>query len=86
MRYRRSSDRYATVVGTHQTWVLGEISPSDRLRLLLQNRFRPDVDAYETAATLEIVVDLAGVDDSIVVASLKAVISAVNRLRASTPD
>jgi HSP20 family protein len=63
MRYRRSTYRYATVVGTNQMWVLGEISPSDRLRLLLQNRFRPDVDAYETVATLEIVVDLAGVDE-----------------------
>lgn len=63
MRYRRSSYRYATVVGAHQTWVLGEIWSSDRLRLLAQNRWRPDIDAYETATTVEIIVDLAGVDE-----------------------
>jgi HSP20 family protein len=63
MRYRRSSYRYAAVVGTGQTWVFGDIWQSDRVRLLLQNRWRPEVDAYETAATLEVVVDLAGVDE-----------------------
>jgi HSP20 family protein len=63
MRYRRSSYRYAAVVGTSQTWVFGDIWQSDRVRLLLQNRWRPEVDAYETAATLEIVVDLAGVEE-----------------------
>jgi HSP20 family molecular chaperone IbpA len=63
MRYRRSSYRYATVVGAGQTWVFGDIWQSDRMRLLLQNRWRPDVDVYETAATLEILVDLAGVDE-----------------------
>ena len=63
MRYRRSTYRYAAVVGTDQAWVFGEVWSSDRLRLLLQNRWRPDVDAYETAGTFEVVVDLAGVDE-----------------------
>jgi HSP20 family protein len=63
MRYRRSSVRYATVVGASQTWVVGDVWQSDRLRWLVRTGFRPDVDAYETAATLEIVVDLAGVDE-----------------------
>ena len=63
MRYRRSTVRYTTVLGGGQTWVLGDIWPSDRLRLLVQAGFRPDVDAYETATTLEVVVDLAGVDE-----------------------
>ena len=63
MRYRRSSDRYAAVVGTRQTWIVGDVWSRDRLRLLVENRWRPDVDAYETAATFEVVVDLAGVDE-----------------------
>ncbi|HMH53228.1 MAG TPA: Hsp20/alpha crystallin family protein [Candidatus Acidoferrum sp.] len=63
MRYRRSSIRYATVVGGGQTWVVGDVWQSDRLRWLVRTGFRPDVDAYETAATLEVVVDLAGVDE-----------------------
>src|SRR5256885_16288555 len=63
MRYRRSSIRYATVIGGGQTWVVGDVWQSDRLRLLVRTGFRPDVDAYETATTLEVVVDLAGVDE-----------------------
>jgi HSP20 family molecular chaperone IbpA len=63
MRYRRSSYRYAAVVGTGQTWVVGDVWQNDRLRLLVQTRWRPDLDAYETAGTLEIIVDLAGVDE-----------------------
>ena len=63
MRYRRSSYRYATVVGTSQTWVLGDVWQTGRLRLLVQNRWRPEVDAYETAASIEILVDLAGVEE-----------------------
>ena len=52
-----------TMLGGGQTWVLGDIWQSDRLRLIVQAGFRPDVDAYETATTLEVVVDLAGVDE-----------------------
>ena len=63
MRYRRSSYRYATVVGTSQTWIVGDIWPRDRRPRLVETRWRPDVDAYETAATFEVVVDLAGVDE-----------------------
>jgi HSP20 family protein len=33
------------------------------VRLLAQARWRPDVDLYETAAAIEIVVDLAGVEE-----------------------
>jgi HSP20 family molecular chaperone IbpA len=36
---------------------------ADRLRLLVESRWRPDADSYETAATFEIIVDLAGVDE-----------------------
>jgi HSP20 family protein len=64
MRYRRSGYRYATVVGTSHTWVVGDVWQSDRLRLLAQNRWRPGVDVYETATALEVVVDLAGVEEN----------------------
>jgi HSP20 family molecular chaperone IbpA len=63
MRYRRLSYRYAMVVRSGQTWPLGPLSEIDRLRLLVQPRWQPDADTYETAATVEIVVDLAGVDE-----------------------
>src|SRR5262249_17359937 len=32
-------------------------------RLLVEPRWQPDADTYETAATIEIVVELAGVDE-----------------------
>jgi HSP20 family protein len=63
MRYRRLSYRYAMVVRPGQTLPLGDIWPSDRLRLLVQSRWRPDADTYETATTVEILVDLAGVEE-----------------------
>jgi HSP20 family protein len=63
MRYRRLSYRYAVVVGGGPAWPFGEIWPADRLRLLVQTRWRPDADTYETATTIEMVVDLAGVEE-----------------------
>jgi HSP20 family protein len=46
-----------------QTWPFGDLWQSDRLRLLAEARWRPDADTYETATTVEIVVDLAGVEE-----------------------
>ena len=63
MRYRRLSYRYAMAVQSGQPWALGEMWQSDRLRLVAQSRWRPDSDVYETATTLAITVDLAGVDE-----------------------
>ena len=63
MRYRRLSYRYAMVVRSGQTWPFGDIWQSDRLRLLVQTHWRPDADTYETATTVEIMVDLAGVEE-----------------------
>ncbi len=63
MRYRRSGYRYAAVIRTGQVWLQGDAWPSDRLRLLVQGRWAPDADMFETAATVEIVVDLAGVGE-----------------------
>jgi HSP20 family protein len=64
MRYRWLSYRYAMVVRSGHTWAVGDIWQSDRLRLLVQGRWRPDADTYETATTVEIVVDLAGVEEA----------------------
>jgi len=63
MRYRRLSVRYAMVAPTGPVWPFGDMWQADRLRLLVQAWWRPDADTYETATTVEIVVDLAGVDD-----------------------
>ncbi len=63
MHYRRLSYRYAMVVRSGSTWPFGDMWQSERLRLLVQARWRPDADTYETATTIEIVVDLAGVED-----------------------
>ena len=63
MRYRRLSYRYAMAVRSGQTWPFGDMWQTDRLRLLVQGRWRPDADTYETATTFEIIVDLAGVEE-----------------------
>ena len=63
MRYRRLSIRHEVVVRSGQTWPFGDIWQSDRLRLLVQPRWRPDADIYETASTVEMIVDLAGVGE-----------------------
>ena len=43
--------------------ILEELWQSERLRMLMETRWRPDADIYETASAFEIVVDLAGVGD-----------------------
>ena len=63
MRYRRLSYRYTMVMHSGQTWPLGDLWPSDRLQLLVQGRWQPAADVYETATSVEIIVALAGVDD-----------------------
>src|SRR5262249_58969941 len=63
MRYRRFEYRYAAVIRTGQVWLQTDPWPSDRLRLLVHGRWSPDADLYATAATVEIVVDLAGVSE-----------------------
>jgi HSP20 family protein len=63
MRYRRLSYRYAIVVQSGQTPPFGDIWQGDRLRVLLQGRWRPDADTYETPTSVEITIDLAGVEE-----------------------
>jgi len=43
--------------------ILEDLWQSERLRMLMETRWRPDADIYETASAFEIVVDLAGVGD-----------------------
>ena len=63
MRYRRLRVRYAMVAPTAHAWPYGELWPSDRVRILVQASWRPDADLYETAASIEVAVALAGVDE-----------------------
>ena len=63
MRYRRLSYRYTMVVPSGQGWPFQETWESERLRFFVAARWRPDADLYETAEAVEIVVDLAGVDE-----------------------
>jgi HSP20 family protein len=62
MRYRWMSYRYAVRIGV-QASPFGDPRLSDRLRALLADRWRPDSDTYETGTTIEIVVDLAGIEE-----------------------
>lgn len=63
MRYRRLSYRYTMVVRSGPGWAPGDIWQSDRLRPLARLGWRPDADVYETATAIEVMVDLAGVDE-----------------------
>ena len=63
MRYRRLSYRYSMVVQSVSTRPFGDIWESDRLRGLVQGRWRPDADTYETATSVEIIVELAGIEE-----------------------
>jgi len=66
MRYRHLTYRYAMVVRSGHTALFGDLWLSDRLRLLVQPHWQPDADTYETATTIEVVVDLAGVEEDAV--------------------
>jgi HSP20 family protein len=63
MRYRRVSYRYTMMLGTGPSWSFGDPWQNERVRLLVPIRWRPDADTFETATTVQIVVDLAGVDE-----------------------
>jgi HSP20 family protein len=81
IRYRRLSHHEAMVVRAGQMWPFDDIWRSDHLHALVQPRWRPAGDTYETATMIEIVVELAGVDeddvevqlfeDAVVVAGLR---------------
>src|SRR5437870_13269722 len=46
-----------------QTSPFAALWQGERLRLLVHARWQPDADTYETASTVEITVDLAGVEE-----------------------
>jgi len=63
MRYRRlASYRYAVAVHSDNPPASFDWPPA-RLRMLVQGRWVPETDVYETADTVEVLVDLAGVDE-----------------------
>lgn len=63
MTYRRLTFRY-TRVRIDPTWSVHGLWESEQRRLLLQSsRWRPDADVYETPHTIEVTIDLAGVDE-----------------------
>lgn len=63
MRYRRLSYRYTMLVRSAPGWPLGDIWPDARPRPLTRIGWRPDADTYETATALEVLVELAGLDE-----------------------
>jgi HSP20 family protein len=64
MRYRRLSYSYSMVVRSGLPGAFDDFRQLDRMSLLMGSRWRPDADIYETARTVEIVVDLAGVKET----------------------
>jgi HSP20 family protein len=64
MRYRRLSYRYAMVMRPGAAWPLDELWPTERVQLLVQGRWQPAADMYETAGTVEVLVTLPGVDEN----------------------
>jgi HSP20 family protein len=63
MRHRRVTYRSATLRIAAQSWPFGASWEHETLRLLVQARWRPAADMAETARSIEITVDLAGVDE-----------------------
>lgn len=63
MRYRRLSYRYSMVMRSGLPGPFDDLAQTDRVRLLVESCWRPDADIYETAGTVEIIVDLAGVHE-----------------------
>lgn len=63
MRYRRVTYRSATLRIAAHSWPFGAALEHETLRLLVQARWRPAADVAETARSIEVTVDLAGVDE-----------------------
>ena len=63
MLHRRVTYRSATLRIAAQSWPFGTAWEHETLRLLVQARWRPATDVAETARSIEVTVDLAGVDE-----------------------
>ena len=88
MTYRRLTLRYAGV-RADLSWPFDPVWESEQLRRLLRGRWRPDADVYETASTIEMTIDLAGVEDEDFEVQLFAnalVIEGCRRLPAARED
>jgi HSP20 family protein len=63
MRYRRLSERYAVGISRTATWTFASRRTEISGLGFGRTRWRPDADVCETADTIDVVVDLAGVDE-----------------------
>ncbi len=63
MRHRRVTYRSATLRIAVQAWPFGAAWEHETLRLLVHARWRPATDVAETTRSIEVTVDLAGVDE-----------------------
>jgi HSP20 family molecular chaperone IbpA len=63
MRYRLLTYGHSLGVRSSLTRSFGYFWMSDRLPLLAPARWRPNADTYETSSTVEVVVELAAVDE-----------------------
>jgi HSP20 family protein len=63
MPYRRVTYRSTALRIAAQSWPLGVAWEHETLRLLVQARWRPATDVAETTRSIEVTVDLAGVDE-----------------------
>jgi HSP20 family protein len=64
MSHRRVTYRSATLRIAAQPWPFGAAAwEHETLRLLVQARWRPATDVAETTRSIEVTVDLAGVDE-----------------------
>ncbi|MCL6639855.1 MAG: Hsp20/alpha crystallin family protein [Candidatus Rokubacteria bacterium] len=58
------------VVRSGLEWPFAGLWPGESLRLAPPGRWRPDADLYETASAVEVVVDLAGMEEDEIEAQL----------------
>jgi HSP20 family protein len=63
MRYRRLSHRYAVATIRTATWSFASRRSAVRGLGFGRTRWRPDADVCETADSIDVVVDLAGVEE-----------------------
>ena len=88
MRYRRLSVHYARRVSAGQAWPFGDMWQVDRVRVLVEPGWRPNVDVYETVSSVELVLELAGLEEDDVELQLSesaVVVEGQRRLPVSEP-
>ncbi len=90
MRYRRLSYRYALMVTANQGWPMDDLRQvSDAGPRFAQTYWRPAADVCESNGGIEVIVDLAGVDQEaldVVLFQDALIIEGQRRLAASSPN